>query len=121
MGKQHTIEVYFDGFMKGVLKIKPENKVKLKISFIIVLISIFFPITRINDGKVALGYPIGYVSFNLRSFSLLDINYMKYKTILQFISINIINMLIDTVIVYFIIKMLVYIYGHMLTRGREKS
>lgn len=106
--------------MKGVLKIKIENKVKLKFSFIIVLISIFFPITCINDSEVVLGYPLGYVTFNLRSFSLLNLNNMKYKTILQFIRINITNMLIDIVIVYLIIKMLVYIYEHINIDFRDK-
>jgi hypothetical protein len=38
---------------------------------------------------------------------------MKYKTILQFIRIDMANMLIDIVIVYLIIKMLVCIYEHI--------
>ncbi len=94
------------------MKIKIKDK-KLKLSFIIVLLSIFFPITCINDSEVVLGYPLGYVTFNLRSFSLLNLNNMKYKTILQFICINITNMLIDIFIVYFIIKMLICIYEHI--------
>jgi len=106
--------------MEGDLKIKIENKIKLKISLIIVLISIFFPITFINDSEVVLGYPLGYVTFNLRSFSLVNLNNMKYKTILQFIRIDITNMLIDIVIVYLIIKMLVCIYEHINIGFRDK-
>lgn len=76
---------------------------KIVISFTLVVSSLFIPFKKTTIDSFSLGYPLGFLTFHIKYLH--GVSCSKFLNVFDFMSLNLLTLLIDVLFFYFIISL----------------